>query len=53
MKEKRTFCIPEIHKLNIASENMVNKYLKELDLTISQSIVFFFFLKTLKKGGNR
>lgn len=50
MKEKRVLCVPEIRKLNIASENMANKFLKELDLTTSQSIAIFFLLDNAEKG---
>ena len=50
MKEKKVLCVPEIRKLNIASENMANKFLKELGLTTSQGIAISLLLDNSEKG---
>lgn len=45
MELPKPLCIPEIRKLSIAAETMSNKFLKEIDLTSSQSIAMFLLLQ--------
>lgn len=50
MNIPKPLCIPEIRKLSIVAETMANKFLKELDLTSSQSIAMFLLLQNRVDG---